>query len=208
MGRTLSPPVRPGGLRSAPLNTQTHLRKNQIIFAILLSALVPARAEIYGQSYLGIKDSLGRSGIYQILLNEGIDSVLNSINLSRNDVEVVEDTNLTWSDYSHIGSRPKDPDTFFKKLLIQKNNRNYKIFNSSSTTEQGIYTLSVTGKVVSLPANIPERTFSFNKSRKYNTVYENDLSNESKSFWDSTAKPILVTLGAVAVIALFFLVRG
>jgi hypothetical protein len=33
-------------------------------------------------------------------------------------------------------------------------------------------------------------------------------SESAVGFWDSTAKPILVTVGAVAVIALFFLIRG
>jgi hypothetical protein len=57
---------------------------------------------------------------------------------------------------------------------------------------------------------MPDQKFSFTKTSKYTTTFDyvGQESNEPKSFWDSTAKPILVTLGAVAVIALFFLIRG
>jgi hypothetical protein len=188
---------------------------SRFIFCLLLIfALVPARAKIFAQSSAGTKDSIERRDIYQVLLDEGIDSVLNSLSLRKDLVHIIMDTNnLKFLD----GNRPLqmwygkgDPPQYFyfQTLLIDQCIKNKTIFNATSQEEKGIASIVVKGKLISSQNNKPGIIFSFTRYRKYDLVYDNNVSNESNSFWDSTAKPILVTIGAVAAIALFFLIRG
>src|SRR5437867_235519 len=70
----------------------------RIIFAAMLFALVPARAKIFAQSsfaltsesrYLDSNYHLAEVGIMDFLpIKKGIDSILNSLNLTRDEVEI------------------------------------------------------------------------------------------------------------------------
>jgi hypothetical protein len=165
----------------------------RIIFcSIVIFALVPARAKNFAQWSSATNDSLLRNnGIYSILLNEGIDSLLNSNHLQRSDVNIVIDD-------SAIMDRNLKTDLH----IIHLDNSKKILFNNKEG-ESGEYFVTAKGKLI----NNSAKDFFFQRYRKYYTKFET-ISSESNSFWDSAAKPILVTLGAVAVIALFFLVRG
>ena len=72
-------------------------------------------------------------------------------------------------------------------------------------------TVTAEGVLCCLPINVADQKIAFTRMSRYKTIFESHRqgANDSEiSFWDSTAKPILVTLGAVLVIALFFLIRG
>ena len=202
--------------------------KHKIILAFFIFALVPAGAKIYGQSEKGTKDSIGSKNIYQILLNEGIDSILQSIGRSRQNTSIVFDTSKTIDSvinqvpqvvknkngegFSVHGSRtgqpckisfPPNTGILDIKNIVFTHTTN----NNSEAMEDGFYKVVASGEVTIFDSTYLHQFF-INKYRKYTLIYENSTQSEPKSFWDSTAKPILVTLGAIAVIALFFLVRG
>ncbi len=158
----------------------------------MLFALVLTRANVFAQWSPTTNDSLLRSnGVYSILLNEGIDSLLIFNHLQRSQVNIIIDDNA-------IMDRNLKPDIHIIHLVNSK-----KILFSNKEGESGEYFVTANGKLIDKSV----QDFFFQRSRKYFTKYET-VGSESNSFWDSTAKPILVTLGAVAVIALFFLIRG
>ncbi len=100
--------------------------------------------------------------------------------------------------------------SYIGKLLIKHIQSSHKILSSTKGIEDGIVIVSADGTLCCLPFNKQDETFSFTRTSKYRATFDyvGQMSGDSSSFWDSTAKPILVTLGAVAVIALFFLIRG
>ena len=160
----------------------------------------------------GTKDSSVRN-IYNILIDEGIDSVLNSLNLTRDNLHrIIMDTDIVnrnlSDDYPSHGLHDDQKRIFPWDLRISQFIRDNKITGYTSNEEIGVYSVSVNGKIRYLPPGTPDKTFSFTRLRRYTLEFENKISAEPKTFWDSTAKPILVTVGAAAVIALFFLVRG
>ena len=158
---------------------------------------------------MGTKDSnIRKSGIEQGLLAQGIDSVLKAAKYSRENIEVEIDTIEKSS--LHEERENEKTDSYLGKLIVKHIFISHKILNSSKNAEEGLVFVSADGSLCCLPSNLPGQNFSFTKTSKYTTTFDYSglMSNEPKSFWDSTVKPILVTLGAVAVIALFFLVRG
>ena len=169
---------------------------------IIIIALVFNRANVYGQMPTGTKDSIVRRiSPEEKILAQGVDSVLESLNYSRENRRVEIDTanrgaNIPLGDY--IG-----------RLIIQHIHTIYEALNSTKNSEEGLIIVSASGIVCCTNSNLPDKKFSFTRSKKYTTTFDLvQKSDDTSSFWDSTAKPILVTLGAVAVIALFFLIRG
>lgn len=187
---------------------------------IIFIVLVFIRASVYGQIHdVGTKlvKPFYTDDLTQKLIDEGIDSVLKSAHLFRENMWVGLDTLIEDSTclinreiYSLHMERMQDGSKLIGKLIIRHLEKSRLILNESKGFEEG--QITITGKgILCLEKdwNAPQ-PYSFSKSLKYKTTYEASLStsNEPSSFWDSTAKPILVTLGAVAVIALFFLIRG
>jgi hypothetical protein len=102
----------------------------------------------------------------------------------------------------------------------------YTKFILKGNLESGVRFVAASGRITFDDTSQKEIHYLFGKSYHYEGIsdfkpeesklrpgeskikVEDITPIESKSFWDSTAKPILVTLGAVAVIALFFIIRG
>ena len=197
--------------------------KQQTIFAlIIIISIVFTRANVFAQiTYIGqyTAENFKTDELTEKLLNETIDSVLTSRHLTRVHTWLVVDTlreDSTCAPPSRglavhsISRRGTEENQYTARLIIRHFERNRQILTSSDTFEEGF--VSVSGKgIICLDQNgsVPQE-FLFSRSAKFRTVFETNSSSatESSSFWDSTAKPILVTLGAVAVIALFFLIRG
>jgi hypothetical protein len=189
------------------------LPKIRIIFAILLFAFVPARTKIFAQ-YSKIETTntgIRNEDINQTLLFEGIDSVLASMSFSRENIEIEVDTarNDTTSFHRQSNSSTR-VGKYLGKLIINRFTNFHNTLRNANGIEEGVYSVSASGVLCCLPSGSNDQKFSFTKSTQYRTVYEDNSMNahQPKSFWDTTAKPVLVTIGAVAVIALFFLIRG
>jgi hypothetical protein len=163
-----------------------------LICGIVIFALAFARANVYGQRIETVD--------YGLLIN-GIDSVLKSHNLYPDSVFIVVDS----FDRKILPVATKH---FICDSVILLHVAGYrKIYNNNGSSLEGQAYVSVSGELRYKNTVKKKEFFSFERSSNYGACIFNP-AEESKSFWDSTAKPILVTLGAVAVIALFFLVRG
>ena len=185
--------------------------KHKIIFALFIFALVPARAKIYGQTsypiavrYSDNNYHLEEVGILDFsTIAKGIDSVLSTMNLARNEVQVFGSSSISASLIQSLNSQKKT-DTVagidLENILCYR-----KEDPSPGYTKDSII---ISGRINYYANNKPSLKFLFQRMAKFGNPGSIDILKEDTSFWDSTAKPILVTLGAIAVIALFFLVRG
>ena len=194
-----------------------------LICAIVIFALAFARANVYGQIIELEKyyyQVYPVDEVTQRLLDELIDSVLRSVHHSRDSIYVAidtlkEDTDC-FSNHTQVGSvrlKAYMHNAGFKyagKLTIRHLETSRTATSFSGSSEEGVVSVLGSGILCFEPSMALVQKFSFAKVLKYRTTYENYLPDKdtTKSFWDSTAKPILVTLGAAAVIALFFLIRG
>ncbi|MEI8134955.1 MAG: hypothetical protein WCH46_07740 [bacterium] len=164
--------------------------------AFLIFALAPTRAKIFAQET--------KSGMYDRLVREAIDSVLNAHGLSTKNTGILFETGIQ-VDSTLLNSVRDDNIIFIRDL-----SRNQRVIRTSEQGEEGEYSITgkyaITKRGVSLAELNGLVRNTLQRTRRYSlNLIESDSPH---SFWDSTAKPILVTIGAAVVIALFFLIRG
>ena len=164
----------------------------------MIFALVFARANVFAQNFNIEKGIYSGSNVYKILLEEGIDSILKAKMLSPSYTLLIK-SDSGFSVHNGNGST---------KIILLRDSVFHFVFMNTIDGEEGICGVIADGRINGDALKLDGEKFSFARSRKYSIKLENKVPNVNNSFWDSTAKPILVTIGAIAVIALFFLVRG
>ncbi len=185
--------------------------KNKIILALFIFALVNSGAKIYAQTsdpiaarYFDNNYHLVEVGILDLsAIAKGIDSVLSTMNLMRNEVQVFGSSSISASLIQSLNAQKKT-DTVagidLENILCYRKEDPLPGYTKDS--------IIISGRINFYANNKPSSKFSFQRMTKFGNPGSICTLKEDSSFWDSTAKPILVTLGAIAVIALFFLVRG
>jgi hypothetical protein len=182
---------------------------NRILFcAIVLFALAFARANVYAQASRLGSDPVRREGVEGFELRIVADSLLNSYHLSLDSVKV----NFNTSDEPVFRHHFRSAVNHSVGTLYFDHIAGYRIISGENGGYMSSY-IDASGRIVFNESSRKEISFSISRmiGERINPI-EGETKNEvvlkNESFWDSTAKPILVTLGAAAVIALFFLVRG
>jgi len=185
-----------------------------ILCAIVLFALAFARANVYAQFQSA--DTVGKSIRTDMIdsrdLWEGIDSLLKSHGLTVARVRIVCDT-LDRRLLSRVGFPTSNSNStqliidhiFGYKKFFKGGWHSKDLFNGRDIDERVV---AVDGKIEFSDSSHQSIPFSFTRTLTLIPLSDDHIPEFPESFWDSTAKPILVTLGAAAVIALFFLVRG
>ncbi len=119
------------------------------------------------------------------------DSMIRSQGLDPGTTGIIADSGYR----SYINERwPQDPSAL---VLVE----GWAVGIAGSGNQQII---TASGSVVTLKP--PKSPQAFTISRYF--PHGIDTSNDDEGFWDSVLQPALVTLGAVAIVALFFLVRS
>ncbi|HET9136681.1 MAG TPA: hypothetical protein VFO76_08585 [Candidatus Kapabacteria bacterium] len=183
------------------------------IVLFIAFALVFTRANAFSQG-----TSSKELSIYSIdptLIERGIDSIRNANRLSQTETRLVIDTNVPrLQDYIKVRAvaNPKATIVIKKLSAVQYNDvcPNCEIIPNQSVA----VTVYGTGVLSFDQAGMPSQQFNFIASQTYRQSQFNIMPVQVKtespepSFWESTAQPIIVGLGAVAIIALFFLIRS
>lgn len=187
----------------------------KIILALVIFALVPARTKIYGQIPKDKKARINRREevVDGFLLKNGLDSVLKAHALDSDRVKIIFDEmdSAMLMDYSSeiTGYFFGHNNSHISTYMYVDHFSGFDKKTLSGIPVEGIHSIAASGRIIYKDSFNKTEWFFFTKTEEH--FYECSISNpveEKPSFWNSTAIPILVTLGAVAVIALFFLVRG
>ncbi|MEP7234108.1 MAG: hypothetical protein ABI778_02315 [Ignavibacteriota bacterium] len=185
------------------------MRRRFLFSLIVIFALASARASIFGQTISGTQSAVERTDEYDRLFEKGIDSLVIAHQLSRSYFSIVYDTSSTSrdSDYSIHGIRGNgnQPHGSIQITTLKKSTT---ILKSTNWAEEGFITLEAEGKICCMPTPMKDTLFSFRRTSGFATIFDHDSGGSQESFWDSTAIPIIVSLGAAVIIALFFLIRG
>lgn len=184
------------------------------IFCFATLALVFTRANVFAQEVkiIGNKTLTSVQYAEPDLIRAGIDSLLKAHNLSSSLVRIIGDSispNLIQA--VAISQTGKPIATIVIKHIYTVTDLVCATCNvlpaskPSSVQVEGVLSFDEVGK--------PTEQFSFvsfGASREEHLPIPNVIKppEAPKTFWESTAQPILVTVGAAAIVALFFLIRS
>jgi hypothetical protein len=115
------------------------------------------------------------------------------------EVVLTEDGNL---------SKEKLPNPLLLKLARITRHLDMTETSTGGVVRTGSMMLSVTGFAGMQPPRYFEGSVTIFRDTIASHLVSVPHEDKPKTFWESTAEPILVTLGAAAIIALFFIIRS
>lgn len=185
------------------------------IVLVVTFALVFTRANVFAQGSAPESTPMPFpvSAVDPMLIELGCDSILKAQGLTRVETRIYLDTMVPRLQQYCLKRTVSNPRAtiVIKQLaaLQQEGCRNCEIIPNQSTGTT-VYGQAVLMFDSPTKASIP---FAFHSGMVYNgpvllpEAIEPPQKNDG-SFWDSTAQPIIVTLGAAVIVALFFLIRS
>ena len=180
------------------------MRNGSIIVLFVTFALVYARANVFGQEL----PLLDNSSIDPIIVQHSLDSIVTAHQLSWDNIRVTGDSLGSRIEEYFIQNHPSDPQgtIIIKRLQARVENPCPDCellpnqYHRIRVWGQGVMTFDAAGK--------GSEPFSFSKIEVSAVQPVVRLPAEPPSFWESTAEPIIVTIGAAVIVALFFLIRS